>query len=1630
MVKIVSKAPKAASPASVNATSVAASANEGDRKSVLCADIERLIDGKTSGRQRDSAKAFAARYYSEIDADDFIARDAASWSAVALNHLQFGQEFQSGAAKMRIFNPRADEHGWSAATTVIEFINDDMPFLVDSIAMEINRQGIVTHFVIHPLFKATRDQHGQLTALEPPGEGVKLESWIHVEVERISDPVRIKALGDGLVAVLNDVRSSVEDWPQMQAKVAEILAGMGGAAKVVPLDELDEARAFLHWVADNHFTFLGYRDYELAAQNGQDILKIVPQSGLGILREPRLGGVSASFNELPPELRALARQPQLLVLTKANSRATVHRVGYLDYIGVKRFDADGKVIGERRFVGLYTSSTYHANPQEIPLLRQKIERVMSRAGFPPSSHAGKNLFSILETYPRDELFQIGGEELFATALGILRLGERARTRMFLRRDIYARFYSCLIYLPRESYNTEVRVKLQEILKRVFHGTSAEFNVQLSESVLARIHMLVRTPPSAQIKIDVKAIEAEIVAAISRWEDGVFNTVSASLGEDAANAARREFLLPFPAAYREDVKVAQAVEDFKASRHLTAETPIATSLYRADSAGAGNTLRFRLYCLGAAVPLSNSLPMLENMGVKVDSERSYRIERNELPAIYIHDFGLVHTFAALDLDQVKNKFEDAFGRIWSKQVENDGFNRLTLAAALASEDILLIRTYAKYLKQAGFTYSQSYIEQTLANHADITRGLVSLFRARFDPATATGEATSKAVVDNIEALLDNVANADEDRILRRFLSVIQASLRTNHYQKDKAGNRKPYLSFKLDSAKVPELPEPRPLFEIFVYSPRFEGIHLRGGKVARGGLRWSDRPEDFRTEVLGLVKAQMVKNAVIVPVGSKGGFVLKAAPPSSDREAYMKEGVACYQNFLRGLLDITDNLVKGKVVPPRDVVRHDGDDPYLVVAADKGTATFSDYANAISAEYGHWLGDAFASGGSVGYDHKKMGITAKGAWESVKRHFRELGQTGINTQTTDFTVVGIGDMSGDVFGNGMLLSPHIRLVAAFDHRHIFLDPNPDTAKSLKERRRLFDLPRSSWDDYEKSLISKGGGVFPRGAKTIAISPETKLALGIAAETMTPVELMRAILKAPVDLFYNGGIGTYVKASHQSNAEVGDRATDALRINGNELRCKVVAEGGNLGFTQLGRIEAAQHGVKINTDAIDNSAGVDCSDHEVNIKILVGAIIDAGALKAAERDALLASMTEEVGQLVLKDNYFQTQTLSVSGVRGEKLLDAQARYIRHLEKAGRLNRAIEFLPSDDEIAERKAHKQGLTSPERAVLLAYSKMELFDELVKTDIIDDEYVAAALTTYFPTVLQDKYAAIMPRHPLKREIIATEIANGTVNRTGSVFVHRMQEETGATAGEVVRCYILARDVFALTPLWSAIDALDNQVPSSVQSEMLIEVGRLVLRATLWFLRRRAERRQISRVLQFFAPGIAAVSHRLPALLSAEDMAAINTAEAKLTQQGVPATLAGAVARLDAMYSVLDIVEVSEEKKRPVDVAAAVYFSLVGKLGLRWVAGQVAVLPSDSHWQAMARAAMRDDLANLQRQLAAGVLVHSSQLGETSALLDAWEQHHAKALARMREVMADLKQARESDLAMLSVLLRELRVLV
>ena len=1096
----------------------------------------------------------------------------------------------------------------------------------------------------------------------------------------------------------------------MEDRIKRLVAEIGERhLEALGSETLEEDKALLAWLTDGHFIFLGYRNYALVNEADEDVLRVVQGSGLGILRETSQIKVSKSFATVTPETRKLARAPELLVLTKANSRATVHRPGYLDYVGVKRFDAKGLVIGEHRFLGLFTSAAYHKNPKEIPVLRRKVKNVLMRAGFDPNGHMGKALVTILEQYPRDELFQISEDDLFENSMGILRLGERQRTRLFVQSDVYGRFLSCQVFVPRGNFDTELSERIERILMQAFNGISSDFTVHLSESALARLLIIVRTKPGSVPQFDVREIEKQVVKVVRRWQDDLHHALIAHFGEERGNQLHHRFGNAFPAGYREDRSVTEAVTDAAIMDTLRADKDLAMNLYAGDSASA-TPLRLKVFHLREPIPISLSLPMLEHMGVKVLEELNYKVEPNGTPAVYVHDFGMSHTGdIQIEITRVKGEFEEAFARAWHGEIENDDFNQLVLRANLGWREVTILRAYCKYLRQTGFTFSQAYMEQALSGHAKIAKKIAELFVARFDPAnTAEAEAKIGALTAEIEKALDSVENLDEDRILRRFLAMIQATIRTNYFQKDAGGAAKPYISFKFNPALVPGLPEPKPKFEIYVYSPRVEGVHLRGGKVARGGLRWSDRMEDFRTEVLGLMKAQMVKNTVIVPVGSKGGFVVKQSP--ADREAFMKEGVACYQTFLRGLLDLTDNLVGGKVVPPRDVVRYDSDDPYLVVAADKGTATFSDIANGVAKEYGFWLDDAFASGGSVGYDHKKMGITARGAWESVKRHFRKLG---VNTQTTDFTVVGIGDMSGDVFGNGMLLSSHIKLLGAFDHRHAFLDPNPDPKVSFKERQRLFNLPRSSWADYDHSLISTGGGIYPRSAKSITITPEVRKILGVDANSLTPTDLIRALLKAPVDLLYNGGIGTYVKATHQSHADVGDRANDAIRVNGGELRCKVVAEGGNLGLTQLGRIEYALNGGKINTDAIDNSAGVDCSDHEVNIKILLNSVVAQGRISGEQRNELLVEMTDEVGELVLRDNYFQTQSLSVRA----DALDPQTRFIKYLEKAGKLNRAIEFLPSDEELASRKAAKTGLTSPERSVLLSYSKIMLYDELLASE-------------------------------------------------------------------------------------------------------------------------------------------------------------------------------------------------------------------------------------------------------------------------------------------------------------------------
>ena len=1594
----------------------------------LAAQVDAVVEqiaARLPASQAGELTGFAKCFFAQVDPEDIESLSVADLYGAVLSQWHFIAR-RTVAGAVRVFNPRLDEHGWESAHTVIEIVGDDMPFLVDSVTMELNRQGLTLHLIIHPVLMVVRDAEGVLLRLARNGDtDAGRESVMHLEVDRRTDRAELLALQQGLEQVLGDVRASVSDWPQMRDRMRDIIGGLVDMPASIEADELAEARDFLDWLAADNFVLLGCRDYALTRGEGGDELRIVSGSGLGLLRGDGEDGQSRSFAALPPQLRAQAHLPGVLTVTKSNTRSTVHRPGYLDFLGIKTFDAEGRVSGERRVIGLLASTAYGTSPEQIPLLRRKVTAVIERAGLLPGGHAAKTLQTIIERYPRDELFQISPDELFTQAMGILRLGERLRTRLFVRCDPFARFVSCLIYVPREHYNTDQRQRMQAVLLEAFDGTSSEFDVQFSDSALARILIIVRTRDSVIPPFDARELEQRLVRAARRWEDDLQQALVEQCGEERGLALLRRYGSGFPAGYREDYSARMAVFDIEQIEGLAGADDLGMNLYRPLEASA-DRINFRIYHLDASVPLSQSLPMLERMGVKVMDERPSEIVRQDGSVVWLHDFGLSFSAAeALNIHDIRPLFHDTFRRVWRGEVENDDFNRLVLLGGLSWREVSVLRAYAKHMRQAAFTFSQAYMEQTLACYPQLTRQLYELFRARFDPALEAGrEARCAEIIAAIEDGLNKVANLDEDRILRQFLAMIQATLRTNAFQRAADGSLKPWLSFKFAPARIPNLPQPLPMFEIFVYSPWIEGVHLRGGKVARGGLRWSDRMEDFRTEVLGLVKAQIVKNAVIVPVGSKGGFVVKSPPTEGGREALVAEGVACYKTFLRGLLDLTDNLVQGQVVPPVDVVRHDEDDPYLVVAADKGTATFSDYANQISAEYGFWLGDAFASGGSVGYDHKKMGITARGAWEAVKRHFRELGT---DIQNEPFTVAGIGDMSGDVFGNGMLLSKQIRLMAAFDHRHIFIDPDPDTARSWEERARLFALPRSSWDDYDKSLISEGGGVWPRSAKSIRLSPQLRAVLDIEAEALAPVELIRAILTAPVDLVYNGGIGTYIKAASETDAAVGDRANDPVRVNGGELCCKVLGEGGNLGSTQLGRIEFALKGGRVNTDAIDNSGGVDCSDHEVNIKILLNGVVAEGELTLKQRNQLLADMTDEVATLVLRDNYAQTQILSMTRSRGVGQLDEQAEFMRRLSHLGRLNRKLEFLPLDEELAERKAARIGLANPELAVLLAYSKIELYDEVLASDVPEDPYIRTALERYFPAPLRERFAAQIGQHALRREIISTHVINSMINRVGPTFVSRLKSELGVPAPDVVRAYMATREVFGLVDVWVQIEALDNQVDNVVQVELTSECDRLVQRGTLWFLRHPEWLADLQATLGHFSPGVSTLAASLTELVGTGYRSELEAAVARRVEQGVPQILAERVAALDELYSALDLVEVAVETQRTEPLVAQVYFGLGGELELHWLGRQISALPVDSRWQVLARGALRGDLSGLARTLTANALQMAADESEPERVLSSWLLRQGVRLDRYRQLLADIRASQSIDMAMVSVLLRELR---
>jgi glutamate dehydrogenase len=1578
--------------------------------------------------------ALVSRYYRHVAPEDLVGRDPVDVLGAVVSHRRAADNRPQGSAVVHAFTPSVEGNGWSAGHSVVEIVTDDMPFLVDSVTASLQLQGRAIHLVIHPQLVVRRDLLGRLLEVvsvddeeaDVP-EGATVESWMHVEIDRETDESDLRSIERDLDSVLRDVREAVEDWPRMITRADELAAELTARPPVtVDSGEAAESVDLLRWLVDEHFTFLGYREYVLTGDGEQ--LEPVPGTGLGIMRADR--PASRSFGKLSPEVRARAREPKVLVLTKANSRSTVHRSTYLDYVGVKVFDENGVVTGERRFLGLFTSTAYVQSVMTIPVLRRTVEQVLERSGFRTDGHSYKDLLQVLETYPRDELFQTDVEELTDTALSVLNMQERRQTRLFMRRDRYGRFVSCLVYLPRDRYTTAVRLRIADVLKEEFGTDLIDYTARVSESMLARLHFVVRTAPDRPLPVvEHDSLEIRLAQATRSWEDEFATALVDQVGEEDSARLLKVYGDAFPEAYKEDFAARTGVIDIRHLEDLADDGTVSLNLYEPHAATAGQR-RFKIYRRGAEISLSTVLPVLQRMGVEVIDERPYGIETPGTP-MWVYDFGLKLDGQAYELTTLKPRFQKAFHAAWTGRAEADGFNALVVSAGLTWRQAMVLRAYARYLRQTGIAFSQAYLEQSLIANVAIVRLLVSLFEARFDPAYAGDrEARQSELQAEIETALDSVTSLDQDRILRSFLAVVLATLRTNYFQNDAAGEPKGYVSFKLDPAKVPDLPAPRPKFEIWVYSPRVEGVHLRFGRVARGGLRWSDRREDFRTEVLGLVKAQMVKNAVIVPVGAKGGFVVKVSPdPTVDRDAWLAEGIACYRTFISAMLDVTDNLVAGEVVPPAEVVRHDSDDTYLVVAADKGTATFSDIANDVAGSYGFWLGDGFASGGSAGYDHKVMGITARGAWESVKRHFRELGH---DTQTEDFTVVGVGDMSGDVFGNGMLLSEHIRLVAAFDHRHIFLDPSPVAASSFAERQRLFALPRSSWADYDAELISEGGGIYPRTAKSVPVSPQVAEVLGLPEGTdkLQPAELMRAILRAPVDLLWNGGIGTYVKSSKETHAEVGDKGNDAIRVDGSALRCRVVGEGGNLGFTQLGRIEASRRGVRINTDAIDNSAGVDTSDHEVNIKILLDQVMRDGDLTPKQRNAFLVEMTDEVGHLVLRDNYEQNILLGNARVQTHSMLTVHQRFIRSLEARGELDRALEFLPTDAEIDARHANGEGLSSPEFAVLLAYAKITLTDDLLETAIADEPWFARVLRGYFPTPLSQTYDGILDTHPLRRQIITTVVVNDMVNRGGITFAYRAGEETGAGPVEVTRAYTVAREVFALPDFWSRIEALDNQVPTAAQCALFLESRRLLDRATRWVLTSRGGRVDVEAEIARFRTEVARLTPLVPELIVGVEHDRLMARAAEFEALGAPRDLAVEAGSLLDAYGLLDVVEVAQVTETDAEEVARLYFVLSERYEVDRMLTRITHLPRDDRWSALARAALRSDLYGALRDMTRRVIITTTGITEPLERVQEWEEQQAEGLARAKATLNEIAGLEQFDLATLSVALRTIRTLV
>jgi len=1556
------------------------------------------------GLRGDMPESFAPLMFAGGSPEDLVRYEAREIADLAEAAWLFLQERKPGAPRVR-FESRPGPTGAERikAVSIIEMINNDMPFLLDSVMAELTAQGIDIRLVLHPIFTVERDHTGALIGFRGDGQAVgaaQRESFIHIHVERIEDEARQTQIVRAIGAVLEDVRLCVQDWRPMMARVGEVIAEIKNNPPPLPVEEIAEATQFLEWLVANNFTFLGVREYALT--DGDRNIEAIPESGLGILRSPdvhvlRRGNEMVSIT---PEIMEFLKEPKQLIITKANVRSRVHRRVHMDYIGVKRFDDDGQLIGEVRIVGLFTSTAYTRSTRSIPYLRRKVDNLMRRSGFDPDGHSGKAFAAVLEGYSRDELFQIDEDTLYQFVLAIMHLDERPRVRVLARRDRFDRFVSVMVFVPRERYDTAAREKIGSYLASAYKGRVSAFYPFFTEGPLVRVHFIIGRYAGETPDPERADLEQAVEALVRTWTDGLAEALTLVHEPIKAQQLVRRYRDAFPVAYRDAYVAPAAVADIRLIESLSPIRPLGADFYarrEGDRACAG----LKVWSREKPIALSERVPVLENMGFKVVDERTYRIEPSDFGTteVWLHDMMLERADGEVfDIEALKTRLEATFMAVMRGRAENDGYNALALTAGLQWRDVALVRTISRYLRQVRVAYSQDYMWATLRRHQGVAAQVVALFHSRFDPRidiSMEARAESQtAQLAAIETALAAVESLDEDRILRHFVNAVISGLRTNFYQTENA-QPKPTIAIKFDSRKIDGLPLPKPLYEIFVYSPRVEGVHLRFGKVARGGIRWSDRPQDFRTEVLGLVKAQQVKNAVIVPVGAKGGFVPKQLP-AGPREAVQAEGTAAYTVFISSLLDITDNLGPDGVIPPDTVVRHDADDPYLVVAADKGTATFSDTANRISLEHGFWLGDAFASGGSAGYDHKKMGITARGAWEAVRRHFREMD---VDIAVTPFTVAGVGDMSGDVFGNGMLRERTIRLVAAFDHRDIFIDPNPDPERSFGERQRLFDLSRSSWQDYNKDYLSSGGGVYSRKAKEIALSEEARALLGLEGETFTPQQVMTAILKLNADLLWFGGIGTYIRATSESDDQVGDRVNDFLRVTGAALRCKVIGEGANLGMTQKGRVEAAMRGVRLNTDAIDNSAGVNTSDVEVNIKIALTPAMRDGRLSLDARDKLLVEMTDEVGQLVLRNNYQQTLALSLSQRRGLEDLGFQQRLMQTLESRGHLDRAVEYLPDDMEIGERGKRGQGLTRPELAVLLAYAKLTLYGDLLESSVPDDPYLGRELQRYFPSQLVERFPDALEQHRLRREIISTQLANSMINRGGPSFAVRIGDQTGASAAAIAAAFFVVRNSYDLIALNSAIDALDNKVTGKLQLDLYAAVEDLLLDRIVWFVRNVDVSKGLEAIVEHYRAGIEAVAAVLDQVLLEDARKALAARSTELTNAGVPEELARGIANLRPLAAAPDIVSVADRTGKPVEDVAATYFAAGAFFQLDRIANAARGIQVTDYFDRLALDRALDSIGEAERRLTAE-MVGDGVTGPQA--VDAWVTPRAGEVERIR----------------------------